>query len=50
MESRIARTIRGKAITAAAKAAPVQRKAKTIPISSKAAPITPVVPNVRRSR
>jgi hypothetical protein len=31
IESRIARTIKGKAMIAEAKAAPVQRKAKTMP-------------------
>ncbi len=38
IDSRIARTISGKAMIAAASAAPVQRKAKTIPTFASAAP------------
>ena len=50
IDSRIARTINGKAMTAAARAAPVQRKAKTMPNQScSAAPIGPRRPNVSSS-
>ncbi len=45
IDSRIGRTIKGKAMIAAARAAPVQRKAKTMPTCSNAAPMTPRWPN-----
>jgi len=49
--SRIARTISGKAITAAASAAPVQRKAKVKPNQSqRVAPTQPRPPTVKRSQ
>ena len=46
MERRMARTIKGKPMIAAASAAPVQRKAKVIPrVCSKNRPSGPCVPN-----
>ena len=50
MESRMARTISGKPITAQARAAPVQRKAKTMPNCARNAPTGPLVPKVSNSR
>ena len=51
MERRIARTISGNAMTPQASAAPVQRKAKTMPKCwSRKAPTGPRRPNVSRSR
>ena len=51
IDSRMARTISGNAMIAAASAAPVQRKAKTIPNHwSRWLPIHPRRPKVRSSR
>ena len=51
IESRMARTISGKPMTAQASAAPVQRKAKTMPnVWSRNAPIGPRRPNRISSR
>ena len=47
---RIARTISGKAMIAAASTAPVQRNAKTMPISAKNPPTRPCVPKVKSNR
>lgn len=50
MASRIARTISGNAMIAAASAAPVQRKANTMPNWSRNAPTVPRRPKVSSSR
>ena len=50
IERRMARTISGKPITAQASAAPVQRKAKTMPNCARNSPIGPRLPNRISSR
>ena len=48
-DSRMARTIRGKPMTAQARAAPVQRNDSTMPMLAKASPNTPRRPKTSSS-
>ena len=50
IDRRMARTMSGKPITAQASAAPVQRKANTMPNCARNAPTGPRVPKVSSSR